>query len=389
MESTIIINGPKISRIKLVFSLLFVPGVYLMILFSNVLTIVIGWLLIEFIKNLLAKLFVGIQFGIFGFYLLIGFVVSGMLFGLIGSFLAILSTIFNKKNEEPAILITINEHPKLYHLIVDLSEKMNTKIPDSIILHAKSSFFVTNRKIKVFNGIAKGRVLSISMPLLNVLTVNELRSILAHEFAHFTGRDKIYTKAVLPVYRVAINYFENIKSVFYYNGSNLGLISIPLIIPNKLMKCYLKSFQKLNMNISREREFRADYIATEICGYDTFKSALSKIVSYSEFCDDLIDRQIGEKLIAGYVYKNYFLDYRQNIEKYKKHTQKYFDKALLENSYSSHPPFLKRIAKIPFIEEQYFDHDKSILLINELEGIEINLTQSYNNFIYKLEMRYS
>jgi len=375
---------PVITKKKLYLSMLFVPGVYLMILLSTILTITIGCGIIFILYFLINKLLGGIGFAIFGVYLLIALPSFGIFIGIISCLMAIISTLFKKKTFEPAIIINSNEHPKLHQLILSLSSQMSAKMPDSIILHMKSNFFVSNGKIRVFNGVAKGRILSISLPLLSIFTVNELRAILAHEFAHFTGRDLIFSRIVLPVYKGAATYLEYMTSIFKYQGYDIGIISLPMLLPNFLMKQYLKMFHKFNMQLSRIREHRADFIASSICGHESCSEALGKVVSYGNYFDPLIDEEMSEKIIHGFEFTNYFKHFREYLDKYSKYVEETYFEALIEDEdkYSTHPTLLKRMSSIPYIEEKYFDEEQSIELLSDFDGLEINMTQQYNYFIY-------
>lgn len=379
------VSEPQISKKKLFASLLFVPGVYVMIIFSTLLIVLIGYGLILLINYFMNRFIGELGFVNLAIYLLAALPFFGILIGLISCILAIISTLFKNKHFEPAILINPSDHPELHHLIYELSNQMNTKMPDSIILHIKSNFFVANGKIKVFNGVAKGRILSISLPLLNVLSINELRAVLAHEFAHFTGRDLFYSRIVIPVYKGAATYLDYISSVFNYNGSHLGIISVPMIVPNMLMKYYLTIFHKYNMSISRDREYRADYIATLICGNEIVKEALCKIVSHGEVYDRLIDEHMSEKIVHGFEFENYFHYYREYIGDYTKYIEESLVEALKENEeeYHSHPSLLKRILNLPSVETKYDEVEKSIDLINHLGYIEVNMTKQYNYYLYQ------
>lgn len=388
MESRNQTVTPSISNMRLFFSSLFVPGVYFMILFSNLVMIAIGCGIMLFMKHMVSIFEDAIQGGVFGVYLLFGFVIFGMLIGLLVSLIGVLSIIFKKKQVEPAIVLNVNNHPRLRSFLEELIGKMNTQMPHSILLHAKSTFFVRDGKQKVLNGVAKGRVLSISMPLLHVLTVDELRWVLAHELAHLTGKDRLFTQLVLPVYKGAVRYIETIDSVRHYKGRKLGLLSIPFILPNLIMKAFVKWFYHVNKNISRIREFRADSVSTELCGTNTFCSALTKIVGYSQITDEVIDQKIGDKLNAGYVYQNYYIDYRNQLETFKKKTEAYIEKVRtdVEDSNSSHPSFSNRLKNVSLIEGQYSNHEKAISLIEQIEEVETDLTGRYSNYLYQISM---
>ncbi len=77
---------------------------------------------------------------------------------------------------------------------------MNSEHPSVNVLHADSSFVVADTKYKLTSSSVKGRILSISLPMMSILTVNELRSIISHEIAHYSGWDVDLSKRVLPVY---------------------------------------------------------------------------------------------------------------------------------------------------------------------------------------------
>jgi Zn-dependent protease with chaperone function len=288
------------------------------------------------------------------------------------------------KQFEPAILINPHDHPKLRDLISELSVKMDSQMPDAIILHVKSNFFVSEGKINVFNGTAKGKILAISYPLLHVLTVNELRAIIAHELSHFTGRDLVFHRFVFPVYKGANKYLEYITSLFNHNGRRRPIfISIPMILPKVLMEYYLKIFHKYNMKISREMEYRADYIASKMCGKENFKEALSKLISHGNVFNRLIDEQMTEKIVHGFQFENYFSFYREHVETYKKQIEESLGKALRDHEvvYATHPTLKNRIVNLPNVDSIYDNNEKALDLINSFDYIEISMTKYYNYYL--------
>lgn len=69
-------------------------------------------------------------------------------------------------------------------------------------LYAEPTFFVTQTKATTLDEkLGGGRILASGAPFLYSLGTAELKSILAHEFAHFTGRGTSHSRAVLPVHR--------------------------------------------------------------------------------------------------------------------------------------------------------------------------------------------
>jgi Zn-dependent protease with chaperone function len=374
---------PNVSKKKIFASLLFVPGFYLMVLFTTGLIIFVGSGLIFIIHYFVGKFLGELGFAYFGLILLDALPFFGMIFGVVSCFIAIISMFFKNKQFEPAILINPHDHPKLRDLISELSGKMGSQMPDSIILHVKSNFFVSEGKVNVFNGIAKGRIISISYPLLHVLSVNELRAILAHELSHFTGRDLVFNRFVSPVYKGANKYLEYISSVFNYRSRRPVILSIPMILPNLLMKYYLRFFHKFNMKISREMEYRADYIASKVCGNENYKEALSKLISHGHVFNRLIDEQMTEKIVHGFQFENYFSYYREHIGSYKKQIEESLGKALSDNEseYATHPTLKNRIVNLPNVDTKYDNNEKALELINSFDYLEVNMTKHYNYYL--------
>ncbi len=373
-------GAPCISKGKIFLSLLFVPGVYIVLLLSAVLTIAIGGGVIAGISYICVTYLPVIPTGIL---FLIGL---GSFIGVLGSLKAILSTFKRTKSFEPAMIITMEEHPKLNALVIELAKKMNTKIPDTFILHSKSNFFVANGKIQVLNGVAKGRIMSISTPLLSVLSVNEFRSVIAHEFAHFTGNDTLYSKTVLPIYKGAHTLKQEISNVVNNASENSGFVSIPLFLPLLLVSLYLNAFQKWDMKLSRSREYRADYISASICGKSTFTNALRKAIVIGDVFDSTVDNEILDILQKDKIFVNYFAKFRQELPKFKRELQEteanIFSQQ--EEVYSSHPPFSARIESLPFTEGEYQESNSNaaINLLENSSSIEEELTKTYSYFIW-------
>jgi heat shock protein HtpX len=59
-------------------------------------------------------------------------------------------------------------------------------------------------------GFGSRRVMGIGLPLLSILTVSELRGVLAHEFAHYYGGDTRLGPWVYKTQSAMIRTFQNI-----------------------------------------------------------------------------------------------------------------------------------------------------------------------------------
>jgi Zn-dependent protease with chaperone function len=190
------VHVPETPNWLISLALSFVPRVYVVLILSAALVISIGGGLIWLLINLMSA-----NHGInrFTIMLLVG-LGCGTIIGTYAVIKAVIHTLWHKPEFEPAIIINPTKEPDLMMFLTRLCKKLETSMPDYMLLHAEPTFYVTQSKIVTFNGNANGRILAIGLPLLGGLTVNELRSVLSHEFAHFTGNDIKYSSTVLPVY---------------------------------------------------------------------------------------------------------------------------------------------------------------------------------------------
>ena len=132
-------------------------------------------------------------------------------------------------------------------------------------------FFVTESPITVEGKRIRGKTLYVSLSLLKHLHEAEATAVLAHEMAHFSGRDTLYSKRILPLLRRYENYLQGLQK---------GLLSLPLY---HLMLCFRVLFEISIGKLSRQREFRADQIAAATTSPSDMAAALLRITSYSRF----------------------------------------------------------------------------------------------------------
>ena len=382
MEVTSNKDESKTPRADVLIPLLFVPGVYLVLIFSAVVALIIGGGLIGIIYYVFAHIFGRIPVGIL---LLLGL---GVLVCFYAVLKGIISTIWRKPKFEPAVLIDLDREPNLKNIITHLCGQMNTKVPKSVIIHALPTFYVQQGSLRVFNGKAKGRTLAIGLPLLYILSTNEFRAILAHEFAHFTGRDTVYSSFVLPVYTGVIAATSQMQSIIESagedNDNNSIWMSLPLLIPYYFLNTYLNIFHKKNMKLSKEREFRADDISAKTCGYNSFSNGLKKVVAVSGPFQGIYEYQIIETLKEGKVYNNYYSYFGDNIDKMASLFDESLDTALKrsKDELSSHPTLSERLSSAKKYDEKYEINDETANnLIIDLDSYGNILTDNYTHLV--------
>ncbi|RYJ03709.1 MAG: hypothetical protein EON47_03120 [Acetobacteraceae bacterium] len=105
-----------------------------------------------------------------------------------------------------AIPITEAQAPGLFALLRDIALERGTTPPEVVAVGAERSFFVTALPLLLRGGpdavpvVTRGRTLHLALAEMATLDLEELRTVLAHELAHFSGQDTDYSLRFQPLY---------------------------------------------------------------------------------------------------------------------------------------------------------------------------------------------
>ncbi len=147
------------------------------------------------------------------------------------------------------------KNPELYSMIEELSHKMNIPMPKLYITPARQA-----------NAFATGRdpehaSVAVTEGILEVLSKEELRGVLAHELGHVKNRD-ILIASIAAVLASAISFMGNM--VLFQpnrdeenNGGAIALVAAILVPIGASL---------VQMAVSREREFSADATGAQVIG---------------------------------------------------------------------------------------------------------------------------
>lgn len=257
---------------RVLLALVFVPGLYLVLALSILLMLGVAggvlWLLV-LLAEAIHRIPVGVMFAI----------AVGALIGLWTVLGALWHSVRRAEVRVHAEELKRQDAPGLYAILDRLAKRLGAAVPDSVVLEMGTSFFVTEARVRTYTGTCGHRTLCVSAPLLHVLTAAEVESILAHELAHFSGADTAYSRRFYPVYRGASHALAGMAAVG--EGSDSGAAALPLFLPMLLLGWYLAWFSKLEARNSREREFRADRLASEATAPLVMASALLKVHAFA------------------------------------------------------------------------------------------------------------
>ena len=282
--------------------------------------------------------------------------------------------LFTRHKTDRSNLLEINrkDEPKLFALIDNVVKDVATDFPKKVYLsnNVNAAVFYDSSFWSMFLPIKKN--LLIGVGLVNTVTVEEFKAILAHEFGHFSQRTMKVGSYVYNMnqviynllydndsYHALIQKFANIHSFIYY----FVILAIKLVDGIKWILKKMYDFMNINyMALSREMEFHADEIAANVTGYKPLKNALLRL-NLSEHAFNSVISFYEEKLESGTVSENLYKEQSfvmslmakdanipisnnlpnitlEFINKYNK------SKLVIENQWASHPSIDDRIERL-------------------------------------------
>ncbi len=211
---------------------------------------------------------------------------------------------------------------------------LGIQLPDHILVGIDASFFVTEQSIIANGRKLRGRSLFVSLPLLKQLNGSEADAVLAHEMAHFSGQDTLYSRKISPLLTRYDNYLEALQR---------GGTTLPVFY---FMNCFRALFEVSLKKLSREREFRADTIATQLASPRDFAGALLRIMAYTKYREQveselfseqeiLEDADICNRIEVGFQDFAHVFASNANI-----------GELATTHPFDSHPPTESRLAKV-------------------------------------------
>jgi Zn-dependent protease with chaperone function len=193
-----------------------------------------------------------------GFYLLALAIVFGLLYipyaevmyahrihlklalGCVLGALAILWSVLPRldKFEPPGPPLTRDQHPRLFEEIEGTARATGQAMPAEVYLVSDLNAWVSQRGGVM--GFGSRRVMGLGLPLLRVLTISQLRAVLAHEFGHYYGGD---TKLGPWIYKTRSAIGRTLDSLRGHEGWS-SLLQLPFL-------WYGKMFLRITHAVSR------------------------------------------------------------------------------------------------------------------------------------------
>jgi heat shock protein HtpX len=209
-----------------------------------------------------------------GIFVVIGFAIGGaqtaFLFLAIGALFNLGAYWFSDKialKMSGAKPISEQEAPRLYQMVRELTTRAGLPMPSlHLIPQAQPNAFATGRS-------PDKSAVAVTQGILQLLSEDELRGVIAHELAHIRNRD-VLIQSVAATIGGAITYIA--YTLMWFGGddeSPLGLVgSLAMVILAPLAATIVQ------LAISRQREYSADATGADICGNpESLASALLRL----------------------------------------------------------------------------------------------------------------
>jgi Zn-dependent protease with chaperone function len=237
--------------------------------------------------------------------------------------------------EPPGALLAPAAHAALFAMIDELAAATGQARPAEVYLVHDMNAWVSSRG--GWMGIGSRRIMGVGLPLLQRLTVSQLRGVLAHEFGHYHGGDVKLGPWIYKT-RAAIG-----RTVGALARAGAGLVHRPFV-------WYGNLFLRLTHSISRNQELDADALSARVVGREAFVSGMKAVHGGSAAFDTYWQTEVEPVLGAGYrppLARGFsqFLSSRVLATEIEK-----FVAASLENDrtdpYDTHPAIRERIARV-------------------------------------------
>ncbi len=265
-----------------------------------------------------------------------------------------------------------SEEPQLFGLINELVNEIGTNAPKKVYLSADvtAAVFYDSSFWSMFLPIKKNLV--IGLGLVNSVTKQELRAILAHEFGHFSQRTMKVGSYVYNVNQVIYNmlfdnesYDDLVQSWANASGYFTFFVLIAIKLNQGVQWILKKMYELVNisyMALSREMEFHADEIAASVTGYEPLKKSLLRLGLVDNAYNRVLnfyDQKITENVKAKNIYEDQFvlmhhlannqkLAIRNNLPEISIKELSKFDKSklVIKNQWASHPTVAERVNRL-------------------------------------------
>lgn len=294
----------------------------------------------------------------------------------------------NKTDRSNLIEIYQRDEPRLFEFINTIVKETGTDFPKRIYISSEvnASVFYDSNFWSMFLPVKKN--LHIGLGLMNSVTTDEFKGIIAHEFGHFSQRSMKVGSYVYNVNQVIHNMLYDNESygAIISKWSNLsGYFSFATAIGIKIIggvQWVLKQvYNVVNINymaLSREMEFHADEVAANIAGSQSLATSLVRMELAAQAYNNVLNfygNKIQDNIKPTDIFPHHRFLMAFSAEEYKLplvndlplvtlSTKNRFNRSKLsfDDQWSSHPSDNDRIKRLNELDITIVETDTSIAI---------------------------
>jgi len=283
------------------------------------------------------------------------------------------------------------EQPRLALLVQQIAKSTGARMPDNIVLGLDTNFFATTAPVHTPTSrrLLTGQTLYLSLPLMRVLSLEEMKAVIGHELAHFSGSDTIYSRQFAPIYR---GLAEAVDTGDAEKPKKKSILLLPArLFVRFMMNCFHQNAAKS----SRARELRADTIGANAAtpsdlGFALIKCGILSMLWHREMEDTVNDIARGK--FRRNMSRSFEDKLRFDVDPEKLPPLVSF--ALGEHTphpTDSHPTTQERLSELGLnivdvtsearVMERFFAQRPARMALDNMENVEEILTQIYHQLI--------
>ncbi|MGC9669105.1 M48 family metalloprotease [Planosporangium sp. 12N6] len=249
-----------------------------------------------------------------------------------GIVVALWKVVTTRPEPPDGVVVDERQAPELWAGVRELAAVVRTRVPDEIRLVAEVNAAVTEDS-RLLGLRAGRRYLYIGVPLLQALTVDQVRAVLAHELGHYSHS---HTRLGALTYRG--------KAAIVHTIAQVG----PKTLAGRLFGLYARLYFLVSLAVSRRMELEADRAAVRAGGSGAAAGALRELPVISAAWGFYLNNYVGWGLDSGHAPTGVLDGFGRMLAARGDELAQLREKAPDEerSRWDSHPPVGARVAVI-------------------------------------------
>ncbi|MEV6306074.1 M48 family metallopeptidase [Actinoplanes sp. NPDC051861] len=273
-----------------------------------------------------------------------------------------------KPGEPEGLRLTPQQAPELWRTVGEMAVAAGTRAPDEIRLVPEVNAAVSE-DTQLLGLVSGRRRLYLGMPLLQTFTVDQMRSVIAHELGHYSGS---HTRLSAVAYRGRVAMHETLSRVGKWN------------VFGWVFKGYGRLYLLVSNAVTRRQEFEADQVSVRVAGVEAAVSAMREIPVVDTAWNFYFGRYVAYGWEIGYAPDDIFGGFR---ELYTARTAELAELREQEpdeetSRWDTHPATGDRIAAMRALPpvSHPLDQRPASVLLPRLDGAGLELQAAVVNF---------